>query len=581
MLGIYIRKSVDHDKQKSLREQELLGIELAERLGSSYEIYNEGIVSGADISAERPKFKEMISDIEKGKLEGIFIWETSRAARNTKSWLVFADILKDNKVVLYDNGMNIDLTDPQQYMFYTQKAAYDEFYAKLTSQKIKTVLKRNAKNGMVQGRPPIGYRKGENGKVEIDPEKSKLIKRIYKDSLNGKGTKVIANELSEEGIPTQRNKKFWASNTVLDIIKNPYYKGIRIQGGVEYEVPAIFDEIYWQKVNDNLKKNRIFSGRGVDHKYLLNKGMIVCGVCGKNYFGRKNSNTKWAYYLCASRKSRLEDCRNRALNLEVFENFVWDNFFRNGEMYQRVKEAFKKGGSEERSKANALKLKENQKSIKNIKKKITSNYQNLIEELVDKENYISTKNSLESKLQMEMELQEALEKEQQLLNDEKRFLTEIKKDIPMPKEWMGDSNDQYYRRYNERLWRDSLANAELKSNKQIIDSSIPFSEKKEIIGKYIKQIKVVFDHARKFFLIEVAFNIPIPNETYIINDLQDFAGNTATKTIFPIKEMIDYSPYPSGQNILKKYHRFRKKFEAVTGGPKIHHDVFTGRSLGT
>ncbi|MBO0340935.1 recombinase family protein [Flagellimonas profundi] len=575
MLGIYIRKSVDHDKQKSLREQELLGIELANRIDKPYTIYNEGIVSGADISAERPKFKEMISDIEKGKLEGIFIWETSRAARNTKSWLVFADILKDNNVVLYDNGMSIDLSDPQQYMFYTQKAAYDEFYAKLTSEKIKTVLKRNAMNGFVQGRPPIGYRKGESGKVEIDPERSKLVKRIFRDSLKGKGSRAIANELSEEGIPTQRNKKFWASNTILDIIKNPYYKGVRIQGGVEYEVPSIFDETYWQKVNDNLKKNRIFSGRGVDHKYLLNKGMIVCGVCGKNYFGRKNSNSKWAYYLCASRKSRLEDCHNRALNLEVFESFVWNNLFRNDEMYKRVKQAFKKGDSEERSKSNNLKLNQNKKNIKEIKKKISNNYQNFIEELVDKDNYISTKNSLESKLQRAMELLETLEKEQQLLNDEKRFLTEIKNDIPMPKEWMGHSDDQYYREYNERLWRKSLAKAELKSNKLIIDSSIPFSEKKEIIGKYIKQIKVTFEHKRKFFRIEVAFNIPIPNEIYIINDLQDFAGNKKTKDIFPIKPMKDYSPYPSGQNVFKKFNHFKKKFEKLTGGGKIHHDVFS------
>ncbi|MBO6532723.1 MAG: recombinase family protein, partial [Muricauda sp.] len=404
MLGIYIRKSVDHEKQKSLREQELLGIELAERIDSPYTIYNEGIVSGADISADRPKFQEMISDISDGKLKGIFIWETSRAARNTKSWLKFADLLKDNKVILYDNGAGIDLSDPQQYMFYTQKASYDEYYSKVTSEKIKSVLRRNAKNGLVQGRPPIGYRKGEKGKVEIDPEQSKIIKRIYKSSLEGKGSKVIANELSEEGIPTQRGKKFWASNTILDIIKNPYYKGTRIQGGEEYKVPAIFDEAYWQKVNDNLQKNRIYSGKGVEHKYLLNKGMIVCGVCGKNYFGRKNNNTKWAYYLCASRKSRLEDCHNRALNLEVFEGFVWGNFFRNGEMYLRVKEAFKKGGSKERLISNEKKIKYNDKAIKDIKKKIAANYKYLLDETIDRENYDLAKKSLELQLQGEMEL---------------------------------------------------------------------------------------------------------------------------------------------------------------------------------
>ncbi|MFS4455465.1 recombinase family protein [Maribacter sp. 2304DJ31-5] len=159
MLAIYVRKSVDHANQKSLREQELLGIELAERLETEFNIYNEGIVSGADISADRPMYKKLISDIVDGKLTGVFIWETSRAARNTKSWLKLADYLKDNNVILYDNGSPIDLSDPQQYMFYTQKAAFDEFYSKVTSQKIKTVLKRNAENGLVQGKPPIRIQK--------------------------------------------------------------------------------------------------------------------------------------------------------------------------------------------------------------------------------------------------------------------------------------------------------------------------------------------------------------------------------------------------------------------------------------
>ncbi|MFS4455464.1 recombinase family protein [Maribacter sp. 2304DJ31-5] len=412
----------------------------------------------------------------------------------------------------------------------------------------------------------LGYRKGEDGKIEIDPEQAKLIKRIYESSLKGKGSKVIANELSEEGVPTQRNKQFWAGNTILDIIKNPYYKGVRTQSGVEYKVPAIFDEAYWQKVNDNIKNNRIFSGTKVVHKYLLNKGLVCCGVCGKNYYGRKQRNSKYAYYLCASRKSRLEDCHNRALNLEVFERFVWDNFFRNGEMYQRVTEAFKHGGSEKRLAETNTEIQKNEKEINAIKRKISNNYQNFIEEIVDKENYLRAKNSLEAKLQHEMEVQEALKKEQILLQNEERFLSEIRKDIPMPESWKPkNGNNPYFEDWMQRTWDKTLKGGLNLANKGIIDDEMPLSEKKQLIQKYIQKLNVTFHHAQKYFLIEVQFNIPIPNETYMLNNNQDLAANLDNKLIFPTKELIDYSPHPSGQNTLKRYKVFKKKLEKEVG----------------
>ena len=138
----------------------------------------------------------------------------------------------------------------------------------------------------------------------------------------------------------------------------------------------------------------------------------------------------------------------------------------------------------------------------------------------------------------------------------------------MPKEWMAGSENPYFREYNEQIWKKSLNEVEKKRNKKLIEDSIPFSEKKEIISKYIKQITVTYDHDRKYFLINVGFNIPIPNETYIINKLQDFAGNTATKDIIPIKPIKDYSPYPSGQNVMKKFEDFQKKFSKATEGLK-------------
>lgn len=47
----------------------------------------------------------------------------------------------------------------------------------------------------------LGYDKNEFGKLVINKEEAKIIKRIYNDYLNGKGANRIVRELEEEGVP--------------------------------------------------------------------------------------------------------------------------------------------------------------------------------------------------------------------------------------------------------------------------------------------------------------------------------------------------------------------------------------------
>lgn len=48
----------------------------------------------------------------------------------------------------------------------------------------------------------LGYRKGADGLPEIVPEGAEIVRRIYREFLQGKPTNAIAAVLTEEGIPT-------------------------------------------------------------------------------------------------------------------------------------------------------------------------------------------------------------------------------------------------------------------------------------------------------------------------------------------------------------------------------------------
>lgn len=71
----------------------------------------------------------------------------------------------------------------------------------------------------------LGYTEDEDGNIIIDEKQAKVVKRIYREVLEGKGTPTIAKGLMKDGIRTARNKKIWTSDSVYKILRNEKYKG--------------------------------------------------------------------------------------------------------------------------------------------------------------------------------------------------------------------------------------------------------------------------------------------------------------------------------------------------------------------
>ncbi|WP_299161941.1 recombinase family protein [uncultured Eudoraea sp.] len=356
MLAIYCRISVDRENQKSIKEQELLGIEFATANNLNYNIYiDKGISGGGDIS-KRPAFERMINEIQDGKITAVYVWNQDRTEREEITWFTLANLIVENNIELYENGKLIDLNDPTVYFMRGMMSQMNALYRRTTSKKIKAVLKRNAAEGKRAGTYPYGYTKDENGIMVIDDEEAVIIKRIYALSLEGKGTRKIAEILNDDNIPTRYNKIAskggkdsnlvhhpvnktktirdrknikWSDKTVRGIIQNTVYKGERKYMGELYDVPNIFEPSYWQKVNDHLKENRNTQhGNAKKYDYLL-RGILRCGRCGRNYHGRvaKRDN----FYQCSSKRTKHEKCGNRAINRPFIERIVWNDLFADGE----------------------------------------------------------------------------------------------------------------------------------------------------------------------------------------------------------------------------------------------------------
>ena len=71
----------------------------------------------------------------------------------------------------------------------------------------------------------LGYDRGEDGNLVINPEQAEVVKRIYGMFLKGMTPHGIAKTLTDEGVPTPAGKCQWGQTTIKSILSNEKYKG--------------------------------------------------------------------------------------------------------------------------------------------------------------------------------------------------------------------------------------------------------------------------------------------------------------------------------------------------------------------
>ena len=71
----------------------------------------------------------------------------------------------------------------------------------------------------------LGYDKGENGELVVNDKEALVIRRIYRQVLQGLSSGSIARLLTADGIATPRGLTKWSNSVVKSILTNEKYKG--------------------------------------------------------------------------------------------------------------------------------------------------------------------------------------------------------------------------------------------------------------------------------------------------------------------------------------------------------------------
>ena len=151
----------------------------------------------------------------------------SRFARNTVDCLNYIRKLKEKKIAVFFEKENINTLDSKGETLLTIMASLAQQESESLSLNTRMGYQYRFQQGkiIVNAKMFLGYDKDENGNLVINPEQAEIVKRIFREYLEGASCQKIAKGLERDGIQTVRGNTKWHDNSIRRILDNEKYMG--------------------------------------------------------------------------------------------------------------------------------------------------------------------------------------------------------------------------------------------------------------------------------------------------------------------------------------------------------------------
>ena len=261
-------------------------------------IFHDDGISGRT-TKKRPGFNKMIATAKSTPkpFDAILVWKFSRFARNREDSIVFKSMLKKCGIDVISISEAVG-DDKMSILIESLIEAMDEYYSVNLSEEVVRGMTEKVSRGKPVSIPPLGYKMSE-GELVIDDDAAPLIRKIFKDYLDGKGCREIAMNLNSKGFKTRRGNNF-ENRTVQYIINNPLYAGyIRwdiegrgsrgyyrdgkemiVQGTHEPLISAETYEAVKKKLAEEKVMNKKFERKSPVKNDFALRGLVRCSDCG-------------------------------------------------------------------------------------------------------------------------------------------------------------------------------------------------------------------------------------------------------------------------------------------------------------
>ncbi|OJG78156.1 hypothetical protein RV10_GL001644 [Enterococcus pallens] len=279
-------------------------------------VYKDGGFSGSNI--ERPALLNMIDDAKQRKFDTVIVYRLDRLSRSQKDTLyLIEDVFSKYGVTFVSLSENFDTNTAFGKAIVGILAVFAQLEREQIRERLMMGKVGRAKSGkaMAWSNFPYGYtlpKGGKREKYEIVEIQAEIVRRIYRDYLNGKGITQIKDELNAEGHIGK--EKPWTIHVVRRILDYPVYAGYNRYRGEVYEGQheAIISKDIFERTQKEMEKRQkkaysLFNNpRPFQAKYLLS-GLLKCGICGMRFeliqYKPRPDGSRIRYYKCYSQSS--------------------------------------------------------------------------------------------------------------------------------------------------------------------------------------------------------------------------------------------------------------------------------------
>lgn len=409
----------------------------------------------------RPAFKRLDEDIENGLIDCVIVKDLSRFGRD------YIDIgyylekkypLNDIRFIAINDG--IDTIKRQYDISMPIKNVINAEYSRDISRKVNSSFNAKRKAGKFIGAfASYGYIKDDkdHNRLIIDEYAADIVRRIFKEYIEGYGKIRIAKRLNENNIPCPSAYKklnnqnyynghilegtdYWTYATIHRVLNNEMYIGNMVQGKsyrkvvqgkaenkprdewivVENTHPAIIDRDTWDNVQRLLKTRGRSNGdlmTNLETKQHIFTGLIKCADCGRAM--SKNTSHGIIYYVCGTNK-RYGKCTRHTIRYDILCQIILNDINKCIEKVEDLDKLIKESkpvpmNNNDRIKAQIKGL---QKEYDNVNNKKLGLYDDYKSDLLSKEEYLEHKDRYGRRMEGIKQQIEALEQKLSSMTEE-------------------------------------------------------------------------------------------------------------------------------------------------------------------
>ena len=344
------------------------------------DIYADEGISGTN-TKKREQFKRMIADCEAHRIDMVITKSISRFARNTQDCLENYRKLKNLGITVVFEKENISSADSTGELLLTILSSLAQDESRNISENTKWGIRSKFQKGIphINACKFMGFDKSEDGRLIINEEEAKLVRRIYREFLEGFTCSAIAARLNAEGVPGVSGEPKWLRVTIESMLKNEKYMGdsllqktytadfltkkqVKNEGEItQYYVKDSHEGIVpreeWYAVQqefdriEHVMKDHHLTRYGYGGEIRPFSSKIICGECG-NVYGRKAhaGREKETYWQCNTRcYTGPKSCRSENVKEEVIHRVfieAWNKAVLEKDQARKRWERMEKQGTE-------------------------------------------------------------------------------------------------------------------------------------------------------------------------------------------------------------------------------------------